>query len=137
MTINEAQDEIMAKFLRLPDWIEKCEYLIESGKTIAVYDIEFQNAEYALRGCQSQVWICPVIKDGYLSFLADSDSAIIKGVIFLLLKVLNNRLPGEIAKADLYFVKEIGLSTNLSPTRANGVASIIKQMKHLGELLDR
>ena len=137
MTINEAQNEIIANFLCLPDWVEKCEYLIESGKTLAVYDIRYKNEEYALRGCQSQVWICPVVKDGYLSFLADSDSVIIKGVLFLLLRVLNNRLPGEIAKADLYFVKEIGLSTNLSPTRANGVASIIKQMKHLGELFDR
>jgi cysteine desulfuration protein SufE len=137
MTINEAQDKIIAEFSNFADWIDKCEYLIELGKNHTITDTKFKVEEYVLPGCQSQVWIYPEVKDNLLSFLVDSDSVIIKGILVLLLRVLNNKLPKDIAQADLYFVKAIGLSTNLSPTRAIGIASIIKQMKKLAGILDK
>lgn len=137
MTTNDIQDKIIAEFSRLPDRIDKCEYLIELGKDHTIIDTRLKVEQYMLRGCQSQVWIYAEVKDNRLSFLVDSDSIIIKGILVLLLRVLNNQQPKEVAQADLYFVKAVGLSTNLSPTRANGVASIIKQMKKLAGLLDR
>lgn len=137
MTTNDIQDKIIAEFSRLPDRIDKCEYLIELGKGHTIIDTRLKVEQYMLRGCQSQVWIYAEVKDNRLSFLVDSDSIIIKGILVLLLRVLNNQQPKEVAQADLYFVKAVGLSTNLSPTRANGVASIIKQMKKLAGLLDR
>jgi cysteine desulfuration protein SufE len=135
MTINEIQDKIITDFSRFPDWIDKCEYLIGLGKSHTIIDTWFKVEQYMLRGCQSQVWIYAEVKDHRLSFLVDSDSVIIKGVLVLLLRVLNNQQPKDVAQADLYFIKAVGLSTNLSPTRANGVASIIKQMRNLGEVL--
>lgn len=137
MTTNDIQDKIIAEFSRFPDRIDKCEYLIELGKGHTIIDTRLKVEQYMLRGCQSQVWIYAEVKDNRLSFLVDSDSIIIKGILVLLLRVLNNQQPKEVAQADLYFVKAVGLSTNLSPTRANGVASIIKQMKKLAGLLDR
>ena len=134
MSIKEIQDAIINEFSRLPDWIDKCEYLIELGKKHPIIETQFKSEQYALAGCQSQVWIYAEIRDNRLFFLADSDSVIIKGILALMLRVLNDQSPEDVAKADLYFVKEIGLSTNLSPTRANGVVSIVKQMKHFGAL---
>jgi cysteine desulfuration protein SufE len=132
MTIDELQDKIIDQFSTLNDWIEKCEYLIDIGKKHPLLDPKYKNENNALPGCQSQVWIYSKIKDGKLLFLTDSDSIIIRGILSLLSSVLDNQAPGDVANANLYFVKEIGLSTNLSPSRANGLFTIIKRMQNLG-----
>jgi cysteine desulfuration protein SufE len=134
MTIDEAQDAIIDEFVRLRDWLDKYEYLIDLGNKHNPPVEGFKIDRNALQGCQSQVWISVAVADGKLSFLADSDSVIIKGILALLLRVLNGRPPAEVATADLYFLKEIGLSTNLSPARANGLAAIVKHLRRLGEL---
>lgn len=137
MTINEAQDRIIADFSHLSEWIDKCEHLIELGKkSLVINCAQIKSEENALKGCQSQVWIYAQVKDGLIEFFADSDSVIIKGVLTMLLKILNGQSPVEVVCADLYFLKEIGLSTNLSPTRANGVASIVSRMKQLAKTMD-
>ena len=132
MTISEAQDTIIEEFARLPDWFAKYEYIIDLGKKHNPPDDGLKDDRHALRGCQSQVWITAEVADNRISFQADSDSIIIKGILVLLLRALNNQPPAEVAAADLYFLKEIGVSTNLSPARANGLAAIVKQLRHLG-----
>jgi cysteine desulfuration protein SufE len=133
MTINEAQEAVIDEFSRLHDWLDKYEHLIDLGNKLTPSDEGFKIDRNALQGCQSQVWISGSVADGKLSFLADSDSLIINGILSLLLRVLNDHTPAEIAAADLYFLKEIGLSTNLSPARANGLAAIVRHLRRLGE----
>lgn len=137
MTIDELQQLIVFEFSGMHDWIEKCGYLIALGKSHPSMNTQYKTDKYALAGCQSQVWIYAEIKDGKLFFSTDSDSIIIKGILSLLCSVFNNQFPDDIAKAKLYFVKEIGLSTNLSPSRANGLFTIIKRMQSLGDELKR
>ena len=129
MSINEIQNEIIEDFNLFSDWTEKYEYLIEQGKHLNPIDERFKTDEYIIRGCQSKVWLYSAITNGKISFFADSDAIITKGIIGLLVKVLNNQTPQNIYNADLFFIEKTGLQEHLSPTRANGLVSMVKQMK--------
>ena len=128
MTINENQDKIIEELLPLNDWFEKYEYLISLGKALKPLDEEFKTEDNLIKGCQSKVWLRAEKKDNKIYLAADSDTLITKGIIALLLRVLNNQSPEDIINCNLYFLEKIGLSTNLSPARVNGVVSIIKQI---------
>ena len=128
MTINENQDKIIEELLPLNDWFEKYEYLVSLGKALKPLDEEFKTEDNLIKGCQSKVWLRAEKKDNKIYLAADSDTLITKGIIALLLRVLNNQSPEDIINCNLYFVEKIGLSTNLSPARVNGVVSIIKQI---------
>ena len=125
MTINEAQDEIIGEFSVFDEWLDKYEYLIE----LSAIGEEHRNEQFLIRGCQSRVWVDAELRDGKIYFTADSDAIITKGIIALLIRVLSGRTPQEIVDSDLYFIDRIGLRENLSPTRANGLLAMIKQMK--------
>lgn len=129
MTINEIQDELIEDFAFFTDWMEKYEYIIQLGKEVPLIDEQYKTDEYIIKGCQSKVWLFPEIKDGKVYFTADSDAIITKGLVSLMVKVLSGHTAKEIVEADLYFVDKIGLKEHLSPTRANGLLSMIKQMK--------
>ena len=131
VSIDRVQDQIVAEFAELGDWFDKYEYLITRGKELPRLDDQFKSDAYAMPGCQSQVWIVPRFRNGQVYFDADSDSLIVKGMISLLLRVVNGHAPGEVADADFYFLKRTGLRGSLSPTRANGVAAIIRRMRQL------
>lgn len=133
MTINEEQDSIIKEFSRLDDWLKKYEFLSELGRNHAGIEPEMKTDQCALRGCQSQVWICAQLSSGKVSFRMDSDSLIIRGILALILRVIDNRKPSEIVDVDFYFLREIGLSTTLSPSRENGVATIVKTIKQWGQ----
>ncbi|WP_104385906.1 SufE family protein [Sphingobacterium sp. HMA12] len=129
MTINEIQNELIEDFAFFTDWMEKYEYIIQLGKEVPLIDEQYKTDEYIIKGCQSKVWLYPEVKDGKVYFTADSDAIITKGLVSLMVKVLSGHTAKEIVDADLYFVDEIGLKEHLSPTRANGLLSMIKQMK--------
>ena len=130
MTINEVQDEIIAEFEVFDEWLDKYEYLIELSRELPAIDEKHRTEEYLIKGCQSRVWIDARLDDeGKILSSADSDAIITKGIIALLIRVMNHRTPDEIINADLYFIDRIGLKENLSPTRANGLLAMIKQMK--------
>ncbi|GAA4173582.1 Cysteine desulfuration protein SufE [compost metagenome] len=129
MTINEIQNELVEDFAFFTDWMEKYEYIIQLGKEVPLIDEQYKTEEYIIKGCQSKVWLYPEVKDGKVFFTADSDAIITKGLVSLMVKVLSGHTAKEIVDADLYFVDEIGLKEHLSPTRANGLLSMIKQMK--------
>ena len=129
MTINEAQDEIIGEFSVFDEWLDKYEYLIELSGSLPAIGEEHKNEQFLIRGCQSRVWVDAELRDGKIYFTADSDAIITKGIIALLLRVLSGRTPQEIVDSDLYFIDRIGLRENLSPTRANGLLAMIKQMK--------
>jgi len=129
MTINEIQDELIEDFAFFTDWMEKYEYIIQLGKEVPLIDERYKTDEYNIKGCQSKVWLFPEIRDGKVYFKADSDAIITKGLVSLMVKVLSGHTAKEIVDADLYFVDQIGLKEHLSPTRANGLLSMIKQMK--------
>ncbi|WP_411972183.1 SufE family protein [Sphingobacterium sp. Lzh-3] len=129
MTINEIQDELIEDFAFFTDWMEKYEYIIQLGKEVPLIDEQYKTDEYIIKGCQSKVWLFPEIKNGKVYFTADSDAIITKGLVSLMVKVLSGHSAKEIVDADLYFVDKIGLKEHLSPTRANGLLSMIKQMK--------
>lgn len=128
-TINEIQDKIIEEFNAYEDWLDKYDRLIELGKEVPLIDEKYKTKEYQIKGCQSRVWLYPELKDGKLYFTADSDAVITKGLIALLIKVFSGRTPDEILNADVYFIDKIGLKEHLSPTRANGLLSMIKQIK--------
>jgi cysteine desulfuration protein SufE len=129
MTINEIQDELVEDFAFYGDWMEKYEYIIQLGKEVPLIDESHKQDQFIIKGCQSRVWLFPELKDGKIFFTADSDALITKGLVSLMVKVLSGHSPKEIAEADLYFIDQIGLKEHLSPTRANGLLSMIKQMK--------
>ena len=129
MTINEAQDEIIGEFSVFDDWLDKYDYLIELSDALPAIGEEHRNEQFLIRGCQSRVWVDAELRDGKIYFTADSDAIITKGIIALLIRVLSGRTPQEIVGSDLYFIDRIGLRENLSPTRANGLLAMIKQMK--------
>ena len=129
MTINEAQDEIIGEFSVFDEWLDKYEYLIELSGSLPAIGEERRNEQFLIRGCQSRVWVDAELRDGKIYFTADSDAIITKGIIALLIRVLSGRTPQEIVDSDLYFIDRIGLRENLSPTRANGLLAMIKQMK--------
>ena len=129
MTINEAQDEIIGEFSVFDEWLDKYEYLIELSGSLPAIGEEHRNEQFLIRGCQSRVWVDAELRDGKIYFTADSDAIITKAIIALLIRVLSGRTPQEIVDSDLYFIDRIGLRENLSPTRANGLLAMIKQMK--------
>lgn len=127
--IKEIQDEIVEEFSNYDDWMDKYNYLIELSKDLPAIDQKFKSKEYLIQGCQSRVWLNGELSEGKIIFTADSDAIITKGIVALLIRVLSNHTPEEILNAELYFIDKIGLKENLSPTRANGVVSMLKQMK--------
>lgn len=129
MTINEIQDELIEDFAFFQDWMEKYEYIIQLGKELPLIQEEHKQDQYIIKGCQSKVWLFPQLQEGKLDFTADSDAIITKGLVSLMVKVLSGHTPKEIMDADLYFIDQIGLKEHLSPTRANGLLSMVKQMK--------
>tara|TARA_B110000967_G_scaffold47976_1_gene48681 strand:- start:594 stop:1010 length:417 start_codon:yes stop_codon:yes gene_type:complete len=129
MTISEIENEIIEEFSMFDDWMEKYEHIIELGKDLPIIDEEHKLEVNLIKGCQSRVWLNAEVKDGEISYTADSDAIITKGIIALLVRVLNNQDAKEIVGAKLAFIDEIGLKEHLSPTRSNGLVSMIKQMK--------
>ncbi|MCK5538210.1 MAG: SufE family protein [Bacteroidales bacterium] len=129
MTINEIQDQIVEDFSVFDEWLDKYQYLIDLATDTPQIDNQFKTNQYLINGCQSRVWLHAELKEGLIYFTGDSDAIITNGIISLLIKVLNKRTPKEIIEINLYFIDKIGLSQNLSPTRANGLAAMLKQMK--------
>lgn len=132
MTINEIQDEVIEDFAFFTDWMEKYEHIIQLGKELPLIKEEYKKDELLIKGCQSQVWLHAELVDNKIIFTADSDAIITKGLVSLMVKVLSGHSPEQIASADLYFIEKIGLQEHLSPTRANGFLSMVKQMKMYG-----
>ncbi|NVK63179.1 MAG: SufE family protein [Flavobacteriales bacterium] len=129
MTLDEKQQEIIDEFAIYDDWMDKYEYIIELGKELPIISDENKTDDKLIEGCQSRVWLHTDVVDGKMSFTADSDAIITKGIIGLLIRVLNNEDPKEVATAELRFIDEIGLHEHLSPTRSNGLASMVKKLK--------
>ena len=130
MSINEIQDQIIEEFSVYDEWLDKYEYLIELANTLDVIEDTKKTPDNIIQGCQSRVWLdASLDEDGTLSFRADSDAIITKGIIALLIRVFNHQKPDDIVNANLYFIDEIGLSANLSPTRANGLLAMIQQIR--------
>ncbi|HQU59203.1 MAG: SufE family protein [Phaeodactylibacter sp.] len=132
MSINEIQDEIIEEFALFGDWMERYEYIIDLGKSLPLIGEQYKDEEHLIKGCQSQVWLHAEKDNGRVKFTADSDAIITKGIIALLIRVLSNQSPDDVAKAELYFIDRIGLKEHLSPTRSNGLVSMVKQMKLYG-----
>lgn len=128
-TYEEASSEIINEFQMLDEWLDKYNHIIELGKTLPLIDEKYKTENYLISGCQSQVWLYADYKDGLVSFTADSDAIITKGIVNILVRVLSGRSCDEIINADMEFINKIGLREHLSPTRANGLNSMIKQMK--------
>ena len=133
MTINEAQDEVIEEFSDFTDWMDKYQLLIDLGNELQPLDAKYKTEDNLIDGCQSRVWLQADMRDGLLYFTAESDALIVKGIISLLIRVLSGHTPQEIAEADLYFIERIGLREHLSPTRANGLLAMLKQMKLYAE----
>lgn len=129
MTINEIQDRIIDEFDCVDDWMDKYQMLIELGNTLPPLDEKFKTPQNLIEGCQSRVWLQAEYQDGILHFMGESDAVIVKGIVSLLIQVLSDHTPDEILNADLYFIDRIGLKEHLSPTRSNGLVSMVKQMK--------
>lgn len=129
MTINELQDEVIEEFSEFTDWMDKYQMLIDLGNELEPLDEHYKTESNLIDGCQSRVWLQCDEKDGRLIFTADSDALIVKGIIALLIRIVSNHTPKEIIDADLYFIDRIGLREHLSPTRANGLLAMTKQMK--------
>lgn len=129
MTINEVQNNIIDEFSLFDDWMDKYNLLIDLGKELPVIDPKYKIKDFLIEGCQSKVWLHPVYDGKLITFSADSDAIITRGIVALLIKVLSNRTPDEIISSDLYFIDKIGLRQNLSPTRSNGLLSMVRQMK--------
>jgi cysteine desulfuration protein SufE len=129
MNMHEIQEEIIAEFDVFEDWLDKYNYLIELSNDLPIMDPKYKTSEYLINGCQSKVWLRADLVDGKIRFTADSDAIITKGIVSLLIRVLSDRDPEEIMDTDLFFIDRIGLRENLSPTRSNGLLSMVKQMK--------
>lgn len=129
MKIEEIESEIVDEFEMFEDWMGKYEYLIDIGKSLPMIEDKYKTTENLIRGCQSQVWMHSELKDGKIFFTADSDAIITKGMVALMIRVLSDHTPDEIIDSKLNFIEQIGLIKHLSPTRSNGLLSMIKQMK--------
>ena len=129
MTIQEIENKITDEFGLFDDWMDKYNHIIEMGKTLPMIDEKYKTEQYIISGCQSRVWLSAEMAEGKIIFKADSDAIITKGIINLLIRVLSNQSPDDILKTDLGFLDKIGLKEHLSPTRSNGLTSMIKQMK--------
>ena len=129
MTINEIQDEIIDEFSGFDDWMDKYQLLIDLGNKQAPLDERYKVESNLIDGCQSRVWLQADYADGIITFTAESDALIVKGIVALLIRVLSGHTPQEILDADLYFIEQIGLKEHLSPTRSNGLLAMVKQMR--------
>lgn len=129
MTIKQVQEEIIDEFLMFDDWAERYEYIIDLGKNLPIIDEQYKTDANLIRGCQSKVWLHAEQKDGKIEFTADSDAILTKGVIAIMIRVFSGQKSQDILDASTDFVDEIGLKEHLSPTRANGLVSMIKQIK--------
>ena len=129
MTITEIEQKVVNEFSIFEDWMDKYNYLIDMGKTLPLIDEKYKTDQYLISGCQSRVWLSAELEDGKVIYKADSDAVITKGIINLLIRVLSNQTPEDIITTNLEFIDEIGLKEHLSPTRSNGLTSMIKQMK--------
>lgn len=129
MTITEIQNEIIEEFSMFDDWEERYQYMIDLGKDLPLIDAQYKTENNIIKGCQSKVWVHAEMKDNNVVFTADSDAIITKGIIAILIRVFSNQKPADIIAADMSFIDKIGLKEHLSPTRANGLVSMIKQIK--------
>ena len=129
MTINQIQDQIIDEFAQFGDWMERYEYLIDLGRSLGPFDEKHKTPEYLIEGCQSKVWLYPSFENGIITFTAESDALITRGIVALLVRVFSGRTPAEIVDANIYFIEKIGLRENLSPTRSNGLLAMMKQMR--------
>jgi cysteine desulfuration protein SufE len=129
MTINEIQEELIDDFSLFEDWMGRYEYIIQMGKDLPIIDAQYKKEENLIKGCQSQVWLHAALTDGKVIFTADSDALITKGLVSMMVRVLSGHTPNEIVNTELYFIDKIGLKEHLSPTRSNGLLSMVKQMK--------
>jgi cysteine desulfuration protein SufE len=129
MNINEIQDQIIEEFSLFGDWMERYEYLIDLGKSLPPIDEAHKTPDFLIEGCQSKVWLYPSFTDGVITFTAESDALITRGIVALLVRVFSGRTPDEILGTDIYFIERIGLRENLSPTRSNGLLAMMKQMQ--------
>jgi len=129
MTIKEIQEEIVEEFEMFEDWMERYEYLIELGKSLPMIDAQYKVDENIIKGCQSKVWLHSELQGNTISYTADSDAILTKGLVALLLRVFTDQTPQDVLAADTAFIDEIGLKEHLSPTRANGLVSMLKQIK--------
>lgn len=129
MKINEIQDEIIDEFTGLDDWLDRYELIIEMGNSLSPLAEEKKIPQNIIEGCQSRVWITAELRNGRVHYEAESDAIIVKGIVSLLLRVLSDQTPNDILESDLYFIKEIGLQEHLSPTRSNGLVSMLRQMR--------
>jgi cysteine desulfuration protein SufE len=129
MTIDEVQADIIEEFSLFEDWMDKYNLLIDLGRELPLIDPKFKVKDFLIEGCQSKVWLHPEYDGKVITFTADSDAIITRGIVALLIKVLSDRTPEEIISADLYFIEKIGLRQNLSPTRSNGLLSMVRQIK--------
>lgn len=131
MTIEETQQEITSEFSDIEDWLDRYAAIIDAGTELAPLPAEYKTPENLIDGCQSSVWLhAELTPEGRVHYEADSNTSIVKGIIALLIRVLDNRTPQEVIDADLHFVNDIGLGDNLSPYRANGLLAMLKQMKY-------
>lgn len=128
MTIDEIQNEIIEEFSEVDDWMDRYAMIIDLGNQLPAIDPQYKTPEHLIEGCQSRVWLNAEQRDGKVYYTADSDAIIVRGIIALLIKVLNGHSPREILDAKLYFIDRIGLAENLSPTRSNGLTAMVKQM---------
>lgn len=129
MTIQEIQNEVVEEFELFTDWTEKYSYIIELGKKLDVLEEHYKTEGNIIKGCQSRVWLQPSLENGKVKFDADSDAIIVKGIVYLLIRVLSNHTPEEILSTELTFIEKIGLTQHLSPTRSNGLLAMVKQIK--------
>ena len=129
MTINEIQDQIIDEFSLVDDWMDKYQMLIELGNNLEPLDEKYKTPQNIIEGCQSRVWLQADYNDGIIHFSGESDAVIVKGLVSLLIQVLSDHTPDEILNSELYFIEKIGLREHLSPTRSNGLLSMVKQMK--------
>ena len=129
MTIDPIQEAIIEEFAIFDDWLDKYDYLISLSDQLPAIDPTHRTEEFLISGCQSRVWVDARLEAGRVRYSADSDAIITKGIISLLIRVMDNRTPQQIIDTELYFIERIGLQANLSPTRANGLLSMIKQMR--------
>nr|WP_314559582.1 SufE family protein [uncultured Capnocytophaga sp.] len=129
MTIQETQNELIDTFALFDDWTQRYEYLIELGRDLPIINPQYKTDSHLIKGCQSQVWLHAQLNNGKLTLTADSDAIITKGIVALLVRVFNNQTPTDILQADLSFIDKIGLKDHLSPTRANGLVSMIQKIR--------
>ncbi len=129
MSLNKIQDEIIEEFSIFTDWLDKYEYLIELGNDLPEMDQSLKTDDNLINGCQSKVWLNAEYRDGKVWFVADSDAIIVKGIVALMVKALSGQTPDEIVSNELYFIDQVGLKQNLSPTRSNGLLAMVKKMK--------